>query len=112
MSMSPETGAASWTNVTPPDAPDFVRINTIEASPTTPGKAYVAGIRYLVEDDRQPLRLEDRGLRCHLDQDRDRHPEDDFVRAVREDPERPGLLYAAPRRRSTSPWTTEPTGSL
>ncbi|HBD96627.1 MAG TPA: hypothetical protein DC060_00335, partial [Gemmatimonadetes bacterium] len=44
----------SWANVTPPDAPDFVRINTIEASPITPGKAYVAGIRYLVDNDRSP----------------------------------------------------------
>ena len=38
----------------PADAPDFVRINTIEASPNTPGKAYVSGIRYLVDNDRSP----------------------------------------------------------
>ncbi len=91
-------GGLDWIPVTPPDAPDFVRINTIEASPNTPGKAYVSGIRYLVDDDRSPYvwRTEDygqswtkivRGL-----------PEDDFIRATREDPERPGLLYAASER--------------
>jgi hypothetical protein len=81
--------------VTPADAPDFVRINTIEASPNTPGKAYVAGIRYLVDDDRSPYiwKTEDYGetwtkIVSGI-------PADDFVRAVREDPMRPGLLYAA-----------------
>lgn len=85
----------SWTNVTPPDAPDFVRINTIEASPHTPGKAYVAGIRYLVEDDRAPYvwKTEDYGqswtkIVGGIEADH-------FVRAVREDPYRAGLLYAA-----------------
>ena len=91
-------GGLNWADVTPPDAPDFVRINTIEASPTTPGKAYVSGIRYLVDDDRSPYvwRTSDygetwtsiiRGL-----------PADDFIRATREDPRRPGLLYAASER--------------
>jgi len=85
----------TWTNVTPPDAPDFVRINTIEASPHTPGKAYVAGIRYLVEDDRAPYvwKTEDWGETWEMVVDG--IPYGDFVRAVREDPYRPGLLYAA-----------------
>ncbi|MDE2761253.1 MAG: glycosyl hydrolase [Gemmatimonadota bacterium] len=91
-------GGLDWTPVTPPDAPDFVRINTIEASPNTPGKAYVSGIRYLVDDDRSPYvwRTEDYGrswtkIVGGL-------PEDDFIRATREDPKRPGLLYAASER--------------
>ncbi|NNK64889.1 MAG: glycosyl hydrolase, partial [Gemmatimonadetes bacterium] len=85
----------SWTNVTPPDAPDFVRINTIEASPHTPGKAYVSGIRYLVDDDRAPYvwMTEDYGqswtkIVSGIE-------DDHFVRAVREDIVQPGLLYAA-----------------
>ena len=88
-------GGGSWENVTPPDAPDFVRINTIEASPTTPGKAYVAGIRYLVENDRSPYvwKTEDYGQ--SWTKIVEGIPEDDFVRAVREDPNRAGLLYAA-----------------
>ena len=91
-------GGGEWDDVTPPDAPDFVRINTIEASPNTPGKAYVSGIRYLVEDDRSPYvwKTEDHGrswtkIVAGL-------PEDDFIRATREDPKRPGLLYAASER--------------
>ncbi len=94
----------SWTNVTPPDAPDFIRINTIEASPTTPGKAYVAGIRYLVDDDRAPYiwRTEDYGqswtkIVTGI-------ADGDFVRAVREDPRRPGLLYAATERTVYISW--------
>ncbi len=85
----------TWTNVTPPDAPDFVRINTIEASPTTAGKAYVAGIRYLVDNDRHPYvwKTEDYGQTWTKIVNG--IADDHFVRAVREDPNRPGLLYAA-----------------
>ncbi len=97
-------GGGDWTNVTPPDAPDFVRINTIEASPNTPGKAYVAGIRYLVEDDRAPYvwKTDDYGQSwTKIVQG---IPEDDFIRAVREDPERPGLIYAASERTVYISW--------
>jgi photosystem II stability/assembly factor-like uncharacterized protein len=88
----------TWDNVTPDDAPDFVRINTIEVSPNTPGKAYVAGIRYLVDNDRAPYvwKTEDYGETWTKIVDG--IPADDFVRAVREDPARPGLLYAASER--------------
>jgi len=97
-------GGASWKNVTPPEAPDFVRINTIEASPTTPGKAYVAGIRYLVDNDRHPYvwRTEDYGETWTRIVNG--IPEDEFVRAVREDPERRGLLYAGSERTVYVSW--------
>ena len=97
-------GGATWKNVTPPGAPDFLRINTIEASPTAPGKAYVAGIRYLVENDRRPYvwRTEDYGQTWTLITGG--IPTDDFVRAVREDPERAGLLYAASERTVYISW--------
>ena len=97
-------GGGSWENVTPPDAPDFVRINTIEASPHTPGKAYVAGIRYLVEDDRSPYvwKTEDYGVTWQTIVEG--IPADDFVRAVREDPTRPGLLYAGSERTVYVSW--------
>jgi photosystem II stability/assembly factor-like uncharacterized protein len=94
----------NWLNVTPPDAPDFIRINTIEASPHAAGKAYVAGIRYLVDDDRAPYvwRTEDYGaswtkIVAGI-------PDDDFVRAVREDPMRAGLLYAGSERTVYVSW--------
>lgn len=88
-------GDPSWTNVTPPDAPDFVRINTIEASPHTPGTAYVAGIRYLVDDDRAPYIWKTTDFGQSWMKIVDGIAADHFVRAVREDPYRPGLLYAA-----------------
>ena len=93
-----------WDNVTPSDAPDFLRINTIEASPNTPGKAYIAGIRYLVDNDRSPYiwKTSDYGetwrkIVVGI-------PSDDFIRAVREDPARPGLLYAASERTVYISW--------
>ncbi|NNF26606.1 MAG: glycosyl hydrolase, partial [Gemmatimonadetes bacterium] len=91
-------GGTNWDNVTPPDAPDFVRINTIEASPTTPGKAYISGIRYLVDDDRSPYiwKTEDYGQ--SWTKIVNGIPGDDFIRATREDPERAGLLFAASER--------------
>lgn len=97
-------GGANWENVTPDDAPDFVRINTIEASPTTPGKAYVSGIRYLVDNDRSPYvwKTEDYGQTWTKIVNG--IPSDDFIRATREDPKRPGLLYAASERTVYVSW--------
>jgi photosystem II stability/assembly factor-like uncharacterized protein len=97
-------GGASWQNVTPPDAPDFVRINTVEASPNTPGKVYVAGIRYLVDNDRAPYvwKTEDYGQ--SWTKIVNGIPGDDFVRSVREDPNVPGLLYAASERTVYISW--------
>ncbi len=97
-------GGQSWEDVTPPDAPDFVRINTIEASPNTPGKAYVAGIRYLVEDDRSPHVWKTEDLGRSWTKIVRGIPGDDFIRAVREDPVRPGLLYAASERTVYISW--------
>ncbi len=87
-------GGRNWRNVTPPDAPPFVRINTIEASPTAPGKAYVAGIRYLVDNDRKPYVWRTTDYGATWTKIVNGIPDHDFVRAVREDPKRPGLLYA------------------
>ncbi len=97
-------GGANWANVTPSDAPDFVRINTVEASPNTPGKAYVAGIRYLVDNDRSPYVWKTDDYGASWTKIVNGIPADDFVRAVREDPTRPGLLYAASERTVYVSW--------
>lgn len=94
----------AWANVTPADAPDFVRINTIEASPNTPGKAYVAGIRYLVDNDRSPYIWKTSNYGETWTKIVTGIPQDDFIRAVREDPTRPGLLYAASERTVYVSW--------
>ena len=91
-------GGTNWTNVTPPDAPDYVRINTVEASPNTRGKAYVSGIRYLVDDDRSPYVWKTEDYGASWTKIVNGLPGDDFIRATREDPKRPGLLYAASER--------------
>ncbi len=97
-------GGQSWRNVTPRDAPAFVRINTIEASPSTPGKAYVAAIRYLVDNDRSPYVWKTEDYGASWTKIVTGIPGDDFVRAVREDPKRPGLLYAASERTVYVSW--------
>ncbi len=68
------SASPTWQNVTPKDAPDFVRINTIEASPTTAGKAYVSGIRYLVDNDRHPYIWKTTDYGTDLDAHRRRDP--------------------------------------
>ncbi len=97
-------GGDTWQNVTPPDAPDFVRINTIEASPSTPGKAYVSGIRYLVDDDRSPYVWKTEDYGATWTSIIGGFPADDFIRAVREDPTREGLLFAASERTVYVSW--------
>jgi photosystem II stability/assembly factor-like uncharacterized protein len=96
--------APTWENVSPADAPDFVRINTIETSPHTPGKAYVAGIRYLVDDDRSPYVWRTTDYGQSWTKVVGGIPTDDFIRAVREDPKRAGLLYAASERTVYVSW--------
>ncbi|HEY0038962.1 MAG TPA: hypothetical protein VGB66_19855 [Longimicrobium sp.] len=90
-------GGATWTDVTPAALVAHTKIHTIEASPHRPGTAYLAGNRYLLGDFRPHLfRTGDYGrswtsIAANL-------PEGDFLRSVREDPVRPGLLYAATER--------------
>src|SRR5438874_1089336 len=82
-----------WTKVTPPGMPDLARVSLIDASPHRAGTAYVAVKNYL-QEDRAPyiFRTDDfgktwmkivSGIKAG-----------DYVHAVREDPKRPGLLYA------------------
>jgi len=83
----------SWTNVTPPDMPNLIRVSLIDASPHKPGAAYVAAKNYL-QDDRAPYiwKTDDYGKTWKKIVGG--IAPDDFVHAVREDLKRPGLLYA------------------
>jgi photosystem II stability/assembly factor-like uncharacterized protein len=86
-------GGKSWQRLTVPGLPDMGTICTIELSPHAPGKAYLAVTRYKLDDMRPYLfKTSDHGatwqtITAGL-------PADDFTRVVREDPGRPGLLYA------------------
>ena len=85
-------GGESWENVTPVELPEWSLITTIEISPHDPATAYLAATRYRLDDTRPYLyKTSDYGttwtkITGGL-------PEHDFTRVIREDPERPGLLY-------------------
>lgn len=89
-------GGRSWDNVTPEGLPPGGRVKNIEPSPHDPGTAYYAYYRYLL-DDFQPYiyRTDDYGKTWkRLTDGENGIPADAPTRAVREDPEREGLLYA------------------
>ena len=87
-------GGKTWANVTPRDMPDFGRVSQIDASAFDGGAAYVAVKRPLL-DDQAPyiFRTHDYGKTWTKIVNGIRA--DDYVHAVREDPTRQGLLYAA-----------------
>jgi photosystem II stability/assembly factor-like uncharacterized protein len=90
-------GGKTWANVTPPDLGDFTRVSLIEASPHAAGAAYLAANRYGLGDLRPILyKTADYG-RSWTRIVQGIAPEE-FTRAIREDPERRGLLYAATER--------------
>ena len=90
--VSRDTGG-SWRDVTPPDMPPHTRVMTVEVSPHTPASAHVAGIRYEM-DDRSPYAWKTDDYGATWTRISDGLPDGAFVRVVREDPKRAGLLYA------------------
>jgi len=89
-------GGKTWTNVTPKDLPSGGRVQYIDASPHRRGSAYYAVYRYLLGDYQPYLyRTDDYGATWkRLTDGKNGIPADTPTRVVREDPDRPGLLYA------------------
>ena len=86
-------GGGSWTNITPPDMPDFGRVSQIDASAFDAGTAYVAVKRPLLNDQKPYIfKTTDYGQSWTNAVSGIR--EDAYVHVVREDPTRRGLLYA------------------
>ena len=83
----------TWKNVTPPGVRPWTLISLIEASPHDAGTAYVAATRYKL-DDFAPYLFVTRDYGRTWRKITNGIPADDFTRAIREDPEVPGLLYA------------------
>lgn len=87
-------GGKKWTDITPPNLPKFSRISIIDESLHNPGTLYLAANRYQV-DDRQPyvFKTSDYGKTWTkiINGIEDGH----FARAIREDLQKPGLLYLA-----------------
>ena len=88
-------GGQTWTDITPADMPPEGRIQTIDVSPHTPGKMYFAGYRYLLGDfEPYAYRTDDYGETwTRLTTGSNGVPMDWPTRAIREDPEREGLVY-------------------
>ncbi len=89
-------GGDHWEKITPPGLPPGGRVQTIEASPHDPAKAYVAIYRYLLDDWKPYIfRTKDYGATWTLLTDGSNGiPPDCPTRVVREDPDREGLLFA------------------
>ncbi|MEO1029034.1 MAG: hypothetical protein AAFX02_08270, partial [Pseudomonadota bacterium] len=87
---------ASWQDVTPRRISDGM-FNAIEISPHNPAVAYVAYTRYKYSDHKPYIYKTSNygGSWTRIDSSL---PEDAFVRVVREDTERPDLLYAGTER--------------
>ena len=93
-------GGRNWENVTPAGLPEWASIQSIDPSPTDPGRALIAAHRNLLDDFRPFLYLtDDYGRTWRLLTDgRNGIPADTPTRVVREDPERRGLFYAGTER--------------
>ncbi len=87
----------NWTNVTPKDLPEWSRVSLIEASPFDAGTAYVAIDRHQ-NDDLGVYIYKTADYGATWSRLGNGIPEGAFVRAVREDPKRKGLLYAGTER--------------
>ena len=91
-----QDGGKNWKNITPKGLPPGGRVQNIEPGVRDPGTAYVAIYRYLLGDFAPYLyRTDDYGQNwTKLTDGRNGIAADEPTRVVREDPERPGLLYA------------------
>jgi photosystem II stability/assembly factor-like uncharacterized protein len=86
-------GGKSWTNVTPKELPEWSRVSLIDASPHDAGTAYVAVDRHQL-DDYHPYIYKTSDYGKTWTKITKGIADNTFVRAVREDPKRRGLLYA------------------
>jgi photosystem II stability/assembly factor-like uncharacterized protein len=86
-------GGKNWTNITPKDMAEWSLISQIDPSPHDPGTIYVAVDRHELDDYKAYIyKTADFGKTwTRLGNG---IPEGAFVRVVREDPRRKGLLYA------------------
>ncbi|MBI4540863.1 MAG: glycosyl hydrolase [Gemmatimonadetes bacterium] len=90
-------GGGNWTNVTPPELPPYAKASLMFASPHRPGKVYLAAEKYKLQDIAPYIfKTEDYGKTWTKIVNG--IPNGHWVRAVIEDPVRPGLLFAGTER--------------
>jgi photosystem II stability/assembly factor-like uncharacterized protein len=86
-------GGDSWRDVSPPDLPEWTTITAIDVSSHQQGTVYISGERHRVSDRAPYLyRTTDYGNTWQRITNGIR--ENDYSWVIREDPVRPGLLYA------------------
>ena len=85
-----------WDEITPPGLPEWATVNMIDLSAHHAGRAHIAVQRYRMDDFTPYIfRTDDYGKTWQrLTDGSNGIPADHFVRVVREDPDRKGLLYA------------------
>jgi photosystem II stability/assembly factor-like uncharacterized protein len=83
----------TWTNITPKDLPEWSRISQIDASPFDAATAFVAADRHQ-SDDLHPYIYKTSDYGKTWKKLTNGIPDTSFVRVVREDPKKRGLLYA------------------
>jgi len=88
-------GGKNWMNVTPSKdlMPEWIQINSIEASPHDPGTAYVTATMYKF-DDYKPYLYKTTDFGKTWKKITSGIPANAFTRVIREDPNKRGLLYA------------------
>jgi photosystem II stability/assembly factor-like uncharacterized protein len=86
-------GGKNWENVTPKNMPEWIQINSIDASPFDPATAYVAATMYK-SDDFRPYLYKTSDYGKTWTKIVGGIPDKAFTRVIREDPNHRGLLYA------------------
>lgn len=88
-------GGKNWTNVTPAKdiMPEWIQINSLDASAFDAGTAYVAATMYK-HDDNKPYLYKTSDYGRSWRKITNGIPEGAFTRVIREDPNKRGLLYA------------------
>ncbi|MDT7604620.1 MAG: hypothetical protein QOF61_2617 [Acidobacteriota bacterium] len=88
-----QDGGGHWDNVTPKDIPEWIQINSIDASAFDAGTAYVAATMYKF-DDYKPYLYKTSDYGKSWKKITTGIPDNAFTRVIREDPNKRGLLYA------------------
>ena len=86
-------GGANWENITPPNMPKWMMINSIEPSAFDEGTCYVAGTRYKLGDF-APYLYKTTDYGKTWTKITNGIENEHFTRVLREDPKQKGLLYA------------------
>ncbi len=88
-----QDGGQKWRNVSPPDLPEWTTITAIDVSPHRRGTVYISGERHRVSD-RTPYLYKTTDYGNTWKRITKGIRENDYSWVIREDPVRPGLLYA------------------